>query len=101
MTAVEVLTIEETGPDYIRLRNANSDVRVNFADDETFSKEDNAGFFGSLQGKPAAIPVEGPFFIAVDLWHDRFDGSLKVIPFNFAVRSIERVLLGHRDEAAT
>jgi hypothetical protein len=54
------------------------------------SKEESAGFFRGLKGKPAAIPVDGPFFIAVDLWRDRFDDSLKVIPFNFAVASVER-----------
>ena len=90
MTTIEVLKIEEAGPDYIRLRDGNSDVRINFADDETFSKEDSAGFFGGLQGKPAAIPVDGPFFIAVDFWRNRFDGSLKVIPFTFTVASVER-----------
>ena len=43
-----------------------------------------------MEGKPAAIPVDGPFFIAVDLRRDRFDGSLGVIPFNFTVASVER-----------
>jgi hypothetical protein len=90
MTTVEVLKIEKAGPDYVLLRDGNSDVRINFADDETFSKEDSAGFFRGLQGKPAAIPVDGPFFIAVDFWRDRFDDSLKVIPFTFAVASVER-----------
>jgi hypothetical protein len=87
---VEVLRIEESGSDYIRLRDEKTDVRINFADDEEFSKEDSAAFFRSLQGKPAAIPVDGPFFIAVDMWRDRFDGSLKVIPFSFTVESVER-----------
>lgn len=90
MTPVEVLKIEEVGSDYVRLRDGARDVRINFADDETFSMEDSAGFFRGLQGKPAAIPTNGPFFIAVDFWRDSFDGSLKVIPFNFAVASVER-----------
>jgi hypothetical protein len=90
VTNVEILNIEETGPDYVRLRDGARDVRVNFADDETFSKEDSARFFRALQGKPAAIPLDGPFFIAVDFWRDRFDGSPKVIPFNFSVASVER-----------
>lgn len=90
MTTVEVLKIEEAGSDYVRLRDVNKQVRINFADDEMFSKEDSAGFFRLLQGKPAAIPVEGPFFIAVDFWRDIFDGSLTVIPFTFAVGSVER-----------
>jgi hypothetical protein len=90
MTTVEVLKIEEAGPDYVRLRDGARDIRINFADDEMFSKRDSAGFFRGLQGKPAAIPVDGPFFIAVDFWRDMFDGSLKVIHFNFAVASVER-----------
>jgi hypothetical protein len=90
MTAVEVFKIEEVGADYLMLRDGTRDVRIRFADDEMFSKEESAGFFHPLQGKPAAIPVDGPFFIAVDFWRDRFDGSLKVIPFNFSVASVER-----------
>jgi hypothetical protein len=90
MTTVEVLKIEEAGPDYVRLRGGVRDVLINFANDEMFSKEESAGFFRALKGKPAAIPVDGPFFIAVDFWRDRFDGSLKVIPFNFTVASVER-----------
>jgi hypothetical protein len=90
MTTVEIFEIAKVGSDYILLRDGSSQVRINFASDETFSKEDNAAFFLGLQRKPAAISVDGPFFIAVDFWRDRFDGSLKVIPFNFAVASIER-----------
>jgi hypothetical protein len=90
MTTVEVFKIEEVGADYLSLRDGVRHVRISFADDEMFSKEDSAGFFRSLQDKPAAIPVNGPFFIAVDFWRDRFDGSLKVIPFHFAITSVER-----------
>jgi hypothetical protein len=90
VTTVEVLLIEETGPDFVRLRDGVQDVRINFADDEMFSKEESAGFFRALKGKPAAIPVDGPFFVAVDFWRDRFDGGLKVIPFTFSVTSVER-----------
>jgi len=90
MIAIEVLKIEQAGPDYVRLRGSDSGVRINFADDEMFTKEESAGFFRGLQGKPAAIPVDGDFFIAVDFWQDKFDGSLKVIPFNFSVASVER-----------
>jgi len=90
MTTVEVFKIEEVGADYLRLRDRTREVRISFADDEMFSKEEGAGFFRPLQGKPAAIPVDGPFFIAVDFWRDRFDGNLKVIPFNFAIASVQR-----------
>ena len=89
MTAVEVLNIE-AGRDFVRLRDDKMDVRINFADDEMFSKEDYANFFRPLQGKCAAIPVDGPFFIAVDFWRDGLDGSLKVVPFQFAIASVER-----------
>ena len=90
MTTVEFLKIEEAGSDYVRLRDGDNHVQINFADDEMFSKEDSAGFFCSLQGKPAAIPLEGPFFIAVDFCRNIFDGSLCVIDFTFAVSSAER-----------
>jgi hypothetical protein len=90
VTAIELLNIEEAGPDYLRLRDGAKTVRINFASDEMFSKEDSAVFFCGLEGKPAAIPVDGPFFIAVDFWRDGLDGSLRVIPFPFNVASIER-----------
>jgi hypothetical protein len=90
MTRVEVFEIEKVGSDYILLGSGAGQVRVNFANDEMFSKEDNAAFFLRLRGKPAAIPVNGPFFIAVDFWRDRFDGSLRVVPFNFSLAGIER-----------
>lgn len=90
MTTVEVLKIEEAWSDYVCLRESDRRVRITFADDKMFSKEDSAGFFCRLKGKPAAIPVEGPFFIAVDFWRDILDGSLRVIPFTFTVASVER-----------
>jgi hypothetical protein len=93
MTTVEFMKIEEAGSDFIRLRDGDRNVRITFTDDEMFSKEDSAGFFCGFQGKPAAIPIEGPFFIAVDFCRDIFDGSLRVIPFNFAVASVERYSL--------
>jgi hypothetical protein len=39
VTTVKVVKIEETGPDYVLLRDGNSGVRINFAAD---SKEDSA-----------------------------------------------------------
>jgi hypothetical protein len=90
VTAVEVLKIAEAGPDYIRLQDGGRDVRINFSHDEMFSKEESAGFFRGLRSNRAAIPVDGPFFIAVDFWRDRCNGSFKVIPSNFTVASVER-----------
>jgi len=72
------------------MEDRNSDVRIRFADDDTFSREGSTGYFRGLRGKPAAVPVDGSFFIAVDFWRDGFDGSLKVIPFTFMVASVER-----------
>jgi hypothetical protein len=90
MTVVEILKIEEAGSDYLRLRDDSTDVRINFADNEMFSKEESAASFRHLLGEPAAIPVGEPFFIGVDFWRDGFDGSLKVVPFDFTVASVER-----------
>jgi hypothetical protein len=60
----------------------------------SFTKEDSAWFFRGLRGKPAAIPAEGPFFIAVDFFEDRFDGSMKVIPYHFAIGSASSIPIG-------
>ena len=38
------LKIAEAGLDYLRLRDDSTDVRISFADDEMFSKEDSAAF---------------------------------------------------------
>jgi hypothetical protein len=93
-TAVEISGIQEAGPDYLSLRDGDRSVRINFADGELFGekvskKEDYAAFFRGLEGQPVAIPPDGSY-IAVDLWYDRFTSELKVIPFPFAIASIER-----------
>lgn len=91
MTTVELLTIRETGPDYVRLQGGDKSVRINFADDQMFSKEDSAAFFRGLRGKPAAIPVDdSPFFIGIDFQRGSFLGELRVIPFPFTIASVER-----------
>jgi hypothetical protein len=89
MMSIEILTIQETGPSYVRLQAGDRSVQINFADDDTFSKEDSAGFFRGLVGKPAAIPVDGPMFVGVDFWRD-YSGQLKTVPFHFAIESVER-----------
>jgi len=89
MTNVEILTIAEAGQTFVRFQTGDRGVRINFADDETFSKVESAGFFQALVGKPAAIPVDGPMYVGVDLWSD-FSGALKTAPFHFAIESVER-----------
>jgi hypothetical protein len=86
---IEILTIKETGPAFVRLQAGYRSVQINFADNETFSKEGSAGFFRGLVGKPAAIPLSGPMFVGVDFWTD-YSGALKTVPFHFAIESIER-----------
>lgn len=90
MTTVEIFNIQEAGSDYLLLTGGGTQVRVNFAKDTEFTKEENAAFFRGLEGKPAAIPADlsEPFFIAVDFWRLP-DNNLKVVPFPFAVSSIE------------
>jgi hypothetical protein len=90
MTTVEVLNIQETGSDYLVLRNAGRGVRVNFGDDKEYTKEESAAFFRGLEGKPAAIPADSdePFFISVDFW-PLTGNDVRVVPFRFAVSSIE------------
>jgi hypothetical protein len=92
MMNVEVLNIQEAGSDYLLLKNSGTSVRVNFDDDEDFTKQESAAFFNGLVGKPAAIPSDfnEPFFIAVDFWRTP-DKSVKVVPFTFRVSSLELV----------
>jgi len=86
---VEILEIGEVGSDYVRFIGANTETRVTFADDEIGTKEENAGFFRGLRGKPAAIACDASF-IGVDFW-PQADGSLKVIPFPFPIASVQRL----------
>jgi hypothetical protein len=86
---VEIFEIGEVGTDYVRFIGANTETRVTFADDEIGTKEENAGFFRGLQGKPAAIASDASF-IGVDFW-PQADGSLKVIPFPFPIASVQKL----------
>jgi len=94
MTSIRVFDIQETGEDYLLLRDEAMEVRVNFDDDESFTKEDSAAFFRGLIGKPVAIPspdsngINGEFFIAVDFWRSP-DKNLRVVPFPFAISTVE------------
>jgi hypothetical protein len=94
VTTVKVFTIEDAGSDYVLLRDGEMDLRVNFDDDETFTKEETAGLFRGLVGMPVCISngdVDGQFFIAVDFWPGD-DNSFRVVPFNFAVSTVEMSL---------
>jgi len=42
MSAVHILNIEEAGSDYILMKDATTTVRVKFADDHQFPREDSA-----------------------------------------------------------
>lgn len=90
MTNVEMLNIQEAGTDYLLLKQGGTGVRINFDDDKAFTKEESAACFRGLEGKPAAIPADfnEPFFIAVDFWRSP-DNSIRVVPFTFAVSSVE------------
>jgi hypothetical protein len=91
MTHANILKVEEVGEDYAVFGN----VRYNFADDETGTKEEAAAFFRGLVGKDAAIEAaesvrerNGWVCIGVDFM-DRTENSVKVIPMPFRVSSIE------------
>ena len=90
MTTVEILDIEEAGSDYLLLKNGATTVRVNFADDRDYTKQEHAAFFRGLEGKPAAIPADSdqPFFIAVDFW-PLTGNKARVVPLTFGVSSVE------------
>jgi hypothetical protein len=89
MQTVEIFEIGEVGSDYVRFLSANGETRVTFADDEIGTKEENAGFFRGLQGKPAAIATDASF-IGVDFWPQP-DGTLKVIPFPLPIASVQKL----------
>lgn len=91
MEAIELFKIEETGDDFLLLRNDACGVRIKFADGYMGTKEENAHFFHGLEGKLAAIPLDGPFFIGVDFWRDPLFGEVQTVPFPFAVASVERL----------
>ena len=86
---VEILEIGEVGPDYVRFIGRNTETRITFADDEIGTKEENAGFFRGLKGKPAAIATDASF-IGVDFWRQD-DGRLKIVPFPFPIASVQKL----------
>jgi len=54
------------------------------------TKEDLAASFRGQMGKPVALSVDGPFFIAIDFLPGDFEGTVRVIPSTFSVASVER-----------
>jgi hypothetical protein len=91
MTHVNVFEIAEVGKDFAVFGN----IRYNFDDDETGTKEDAAAFFQGLKGKKVAIEAPesagdgtGHHYVAVDFW-DLNGDNVKVIPFPFSVSSVE------------
>jgi hypothetical protein len=91
MSAVLVGNIEKVGPDYIWWRNGTDKRQINFADNWMQTKEEWAAGFHSFMGKPVAIPVDGPFFIAVDFLPGDFEGPVKVVQLPFPIASVERL----------
>jgi hypothetical protein len=89
MGLAEVVDVEKVETDRVVLRNSAGDIRVRFADNWAFTKEDSADLFRPFQGKQAVIPIEGPFFIAVD-FQLNVDGSFRVWPMHLAISSVER-----------
>jgi len=84
---VEVGTIASVGEDYIIWQNGAKKLCVTFADD-WMSKEDRAESFRAFIGKDAAIPVDGPFFIALDFFPGYFDGTERIIKLHHKVASV-------------
>jgi hypothetical protein len=91
MTHANILKVEEARKDYAVFGN----VRYNFDDDETGTKEEAAAFFRGLVGKDAAIETaesvrggSGRVYIGVDFM-DRSKNSVKVVRIPFRVSNIE------------
>jgi len=71
MSTVQILNIQQAGQDFVVFNDPDTIVRVKFAYDHDFTKEDSAAFFRGLVGRPVAIPIsnnKNDFFIAVDMW---------------------------------
>jgi hypothetical protein len=62
---------------------------VKFADNWLFTRAESADLFRPFQGKQAVLPVEKPFFIAVD-FRRNLNGSYDVQPMYLAVAPIDR-----------
>jgi hypothetical protein len=91
MQTIEMFRIEKTGDDYLLLGNDSGTVRVSFADGCLGTKEENAGFFRGLEGKPAAIPIDGPFFVGVDFKRDQISGGMQTVPYPCDIATVERL----------
>lgn len=90
MQTIELFEIDETGADFLLLKNRAGCVRITFADGFVGTKEENASFFHGRKGKLAALPVTGPLFIGVDFFGDPIAGELQTVPIPFDVALIER-----------
>ena len=92
MTTTRFVKVGEAGADYVQLHDGDESLKVNFADDWMLPKEEWAACFRGKEGKTVAIPVDGPFFIGVDILPGDFEGSVRVIQTYFPIGSIERSL---------
>jgi hypothetical protein len=88
-TKAVIVDVEKVETDTVLFRSGTGEIRVKFADNWLFNKEDSADLFRPFQGKQAVLPVEKPFFIAVD-FRRNLDGSFDIHPMYLAVASIER-----------
>jgi hypothetical protein len=84
-----VVDVEKVEMDTVFFQNRSVEIRVKFADNWLFTKEDSADLFRPFQGKQAVIPLDGPFFMAVD-FRRNLDGSFDAHPMYLAIASIER-----------
>jgi hypothetical protein len=86
---VREVRIGKAEGDYVLLHDADGGIRVKFADDSMATKEEWANCFRGLEGKRAAVPVDGRFFIATDFWPGETDGCACAIPVYFPIVSVE------------
>jgi hypothetical protein len=89
VTRAMVVDVEKIEADSVLFRNRSSEIRVKFADNWLFTKEESADLFRPFQGKQAVLPVDEPFFIALD-FRPNLNGKFDVQPMYLAVASIER-----------
>jgi hypothetical protein len=89
MMEAVIVAVQKVEMDTVHFRNSAGEIRVKFADNWLFTKEESADLFRPFQGKQAVLPVEKPFFIAVD-FRRNLNGGFDVQPMYLVIASIER-----------
>jgi len=89
MATVRIYKIGKAEKDCVLFHDGDAGLRVKFADDWAMTKEDRAAGFHALEGKRAAIPVDGPFQVGIDFLPSDLDRCERVILLPLPIASVE------------